>query len=52
MQVHEKVVDYTWCQSDSEVVCADYIETHIGATNCSCTVTFELTEDFPVFVTI
>jgi len=47
-QVHEKVVDYTRCTSNTSVVCADYIETHPGATNCSCRVTFQLTDDFPV----
>lgn len=45
--VHEKVVDYTWCTSDTNVTCAVYVESHLGATNCSCRVTFELTEDFP-----
>jgi len=52
LQVHEKVVDYTWCTSDTNVTCADYIQNNPGATNCSCRVTFELTDDFPVFITV
>jgi len=43
-------VDYTWCKTNSNVVCADYIQTEVGAINCSCRVTFELTDDFPVFI--
>jgi len=43
-------VDYTQCTTDTNVTCADYIETHLGATNCTCKVPFELTDDFPVFV--
>jgi len=43
-------VDYTWCTSDTNVTCADYVESHLGATNCSCRVTFELSDDFPVLL--
>jgi len=44
-------VDYTWCTSDNNVQCAEYIEANLGATNCSCRITFELSDDFPVFIT-
>lgn len=44
--VHEKLVDYTWCKSDGNVTCAEYIESNLGATSCSCRVTFDLTDDF------
>lgn len=45
-------MDYTWCKSDNNVTCADYIESNPGATNCSCRVKFELSNDFPVIAII
>jgi len=51
-QVQEKVVEYTWCKTDTDVMCANYIQTNLGATNCSCRVAFELTEDFLVFIVV
>jgi len=48
LQVHEKVVEYTWCTSESNLTCAEYLETNLGATDCLCRITFQLTDDFPV----
>lgn len=52
-QVQEKVVDYTLCtKNESNDTCAEYIQENLGAADCSCKLVFELTEDFPVCITI